>query len=705
MIAYIEEYNLSQAKNNIIKHAQLDWSDQSEPFSTQFDDVYFNNSQGQNESQYVFFEGNSLDQRWNEFAYQQFCIIETGFGSGLNFINTAKHFISFTQTNKNENLRRLHFISFEQYPLSVEDLKRTLQNFPQFKSLTEALISQYPMPLIGCHRLTFNAGKIILDLWFGDINEQIDNLSHHGNGIADAWFLDGFNPSHNPEMWHLTLFEKMFKLSKPKATLATFTAAGFVRRSLTQAGFNIKKRKGYGKKREMLVGDVNSETASKGTSEIDNIKFNHLIDVAIIGGGIAALCSALALAKRGNQVTIYCAESELGSGASGNLQGALYPLLNQQHDALSQLFANAYLYALNFYQTLNQQHAFSHQFNGLIQLAYDPSSSNKLQKINNANLPTQLLHWVDAKTTNQLAGVSIDHPALYYPTGGWLSPRQLITSLTNCLNEFDNVTICCHHHIKSFLYDENSNNLSDPDNAHHSGGNNNSKKWLLQREIKHPISDISDNQPLRHNTLIIAAGFDTLKFEQCRAVPLSAARGQVSHIKTTPELSSLKRTLCHEGYLTPSIDNEHCMGATFKRHDQDISYRETEQIDNHQKLKKCVTNKPWVESITTNDQAHIAIRCTTRDHFPYVGELTDYDQLKKGQQLGLNTNKTLKTLPDVYLLTGLGSRGLCSAPLLGEILASKINQESLPIDKHIDQKMRIPRQWISYMLKNKPLKD
>ena len=696
MIAYIEEYNLSQAKNNIIKHAQLNWSDQSEPFSSQFNDVYFNNSQGQNESQYVFFEGNSLDQRWKEFAYQQFCIIETGFGSGLNFINTTNNFLNFQQTNKNKSLQRLHFISFEQYPLTIEDLKRTLKNFPQFESLTEQLISQYPIPLIGCHRVSFNGGKIILDLWLGDINEQIDNLSDNRNGIADAWFLDGFNPSNNPEMWHLALFEKMFKLSKPKATLATFTAAGFVRRALTQAGFIIKKRKGYGKKREMLVGNVDSKINRASTSDRNNIKnnigntqCNHLIDVGIIGGGIAALCSALALVKRGNQVTIYCAESELGTGASGNLQGALYPLLNQQHDALSQLFANAYLYALNFYQTLNQQHPFSHQFNGLVQLAYDPSSSNKLQKINNANLPTQLLHWVDAKTTNQLAGVSIDHPALYYPTGGWLSPRQLITSLTNCLNEFDNVTIYRKHQIENFSYDENSKSA---------------KKWRLQRALK-DTSNIAESTSLLHETLIIAAGFDTLKFEQCRAVPLSAARGQVSHIKTTPELSSLKRTLCHEGYLTPSIDNEHCMGATFKRHDQDISYRETEQIDNHQKLKKCVVNKPWVESITLNDQAHIAIRCTTRDHFPYVGELTDYEQLKKDQKLGLKVNKNSIALPDVYLLTGLGSRGLCSAPLLGEMLASKINQESLPIAQHIDQKMKIPRQWISYMLKNKPLKD
>ena len=716
MIAYIEEYNLSQAKNNIIKHAQLNWSDQSEPYSTMFDDIYFNNNQGHCESQYVFFEGNHLAHRWVNFKQKQFCIVETGFGSGLNFLNSAQQFINFKKNNIEKPLQRLHFISFEKYPLTSNDIQLSLKKLPQFSNLLESLVVQYPMPLLGCHRLFFDGGNIILDLWFGDINEQIDNLSNTHNGIADAWYLDGFNPSTNPDMWHLALFKKMVALSNPQATLATFTAAGFVRRALNESGFIMQKRKGYGKKREMLVGYIpeanpidNHVAFSTGTTRATP---NQADDIAIIGGGIAGLCSALALAKRDHKVTVYCAESTLGTGASGNLQGALYPLLNGQHDALGQLFSNAYQFALNFYHEVNQHHPFSHQFNGLIQLAYDSSSTKKLQKIKEAGLPEQLVHWIDTNSTNQLAGLEIDHPALYYPRAGWLSPRQLINSLAQLLAEYDNVTIHCNHHIEQISYNQHAND---------------NEQWILKRK---PTS-ISKNAPpentldislqtnpeqsqtenvtentdtFKHQTLVIAAGFDSLNFQQCRAVPLSAARGQVSHIDSTPELTALKRTLCHEGYLTPEIAAQHCMGATFKRHDSDTAYRETEQNDNHQKLKKCITDKTWVDNIVLNDQAHTAIRCTTRDHFPYVGELSDYDSLKKSYEMDESATYPIASLPNAYLLTGLGSRGLCSAPLLAEILVSKINKESLPVANYIDEKMKIPRQWLSYISKNKPLK-
>jgi len=676
MIAYNGEYNLSDAKNNIIMHAQLHWSDQSEPFSTQFNDIYFNSNQGVKESQYVFFEGNNLDKRWFDFPLQRFCIVETGFGSGLNFFNTCNNFLQFKEANPEAVLQQLHFISFEKYPLTHLDLKKTLAAFPQFSSLTQQLLLQYPLPVVGCHRLIFDNGNVILDLWFGDINNQINNITNESNNeIADAWYLDGFNPSSNPDMWQLSLFNKLVEYSKPKATLATFTAAGFVRRALINAGFDIHKRKGYGKKREMLTGVLSQNIIEN--KKLNTTKKNpdtNEQDIAIIGGGIASLCTALSLAKRGKKVSIYCKDEKLGAGASGNLQGALYPLLNEQHDALGQLFTNAYLFALHYYQNINQQYPFAHQFNGLIQLAYDQKSSTKLKNIFNANLPTTLVDWVEAEQTNLLSGVEIYQPALYYPSGGWLSPRELIQSLEKQLHKYKNVNVHCHQQIDSISYQNNN--------------------WQLQTET----------EIFKHQTVIIAAGFDTLKFKQCRAVPLSAARGQVSHITSTSRLNPLKRTLCHEGYITPLLNNRHCMGATFKRHDQDISYRESEQLENHQKLYKCIPDKDWVKSIKTDNQAHIAIRCTTRDHFPYLGELTDYDRLKNAYETN-HHSVTENALPNIYLITGLGSRGLCTAPLLGEILASVINKECLPVNKSIYSKMKISRQWLSYISKNKTLKD
>jgi len=670
MIAYIGEYNLSDAKNNIIMHAELHWSDQSEPYSTQFNDVYFNNNQGVKESDYVFFEGNKLHERWSLYEHSQFCIIETGFGSGLNFFNTATHFSEFKKAHPQATLQQLHFISFEKYPLSVADLTKTVQKFPAFSGLLDALLQQYPLPVVGCHRLLFENDHIRLDLWFGDINEQILQLSTgnpNNTQIANAWYLDGFNPSSNPEMWQTSLFEKMYAYSKPDATLATFTAAGFVRRGLIAAGFSIHKRKGYGKKREMLIGSL---AATKANSS------HHapITDIAIIGGGIASLCCALSLAKRGQKITLYCADKQLGEGASGNLQGALYPLINQQHDALSQLFTNAYLFALHRYKSQHLQTPFSHEFNGLLQLAYDQSSGKKLDKILAATLPEQLVHGVNAQQTNQLAGVEIDLPALYYPHAGWLSPRALIQSLARSLNALDNVSI---------RYQQRIDELQPQ-----------AEGWRLKHAQHH----------YQHQAVVIAAGFDTLKLQQCRALPLSAARGQVSHTPTTQPLSQLKKTLCHEGYITPALENVHCIGATFKRHDEQTDYRPSEQVQNIQKLQKCIPNKNWTRDIEPSTEAHVAIRCTTRDHFPYVGALIDYDDLK--QQYASSAQPIqANALQHAYVLTGLGSRGLCTAPLLGEVIASMINHESLPISKAMAEKMKISRQWLNYIHKNKPLKD
>lgn len=682
------EYNLSPVKNNLINYAQLHWSDESEPYSPVFNDIFFNNNQGLKESQYVFFEGNQLNQRWLSHHQNLFCIAETGFGSGLNFFNSALQFLQFREQNPDHPLRRLQFISFERYPFTIADIKKSLQQYPQFADLIESVSQQYPLAIIGCHRLNILDGLITLDLWFGDINEQLPQLGKNKQMFVDAWYLDGFNPSSNPDMWQQHLFELMFDYSKDSAKLATFTAAGFVRRALIAAGFTVSKRKGFAKKREMLVAKVDKRQISKQQGNHQQTAPEHpasVKDIAIIGGGIASLCSAIALAKRGNKVTLYCQEALLGQGASGNLQGTLYPLLNQQHDELSQLFANAFLFARHYYQALANDFPFAYQFTGLLQLAYDQSAFTKLDKIKKAGLPEQLVNWIDQANCDQLAGVDINQQALFYPLAGWLSPRQLILSLQQKIKQLGNIKLCTSTKIESFK--------------------KNHDQWSLT------ANDLStgSSKEFSHHTLVLTTAMNTLEFKQCRAVPLSAARGQVTHINSDENINELKVPLCHEGYLTPAIDGQHCMGATFKRHDLNTEYRQDEQLDNLQKLKKCLNKSSWSEHIKITEQAHVGIRCTTRDHFPYLGKLPDYDTLKSlYAQKQLNKVQLQTQIPyltNVYLFTGLGSRGLCSAPLLAELLACEINQESKPISDAIYNKMQVSRQWISYINKDKPLKE
>ncbi|MFT6985404.1 MAG: tRNA 5-methylaminomethyl-2-thiouridine biosynthesis bifunctional protein [Psychromonas sp.] len=672
---------MSEGKIKLIKHAQINWSDQCEPFSAQFEDVYFNTEQGLNESLYVFIQGNNLSERWLNCKAPLFCIAETGFGTGLNFLVTCLQFQQFQQSHTSAPLRRLHFSSFEKFPLSIEDLQCALNRWPLLDDFIKPLIAQYPLALTGCHRITLDKFNITLDLWFGDVKETLPSLYNYSEGLFDCWYLDGFSPSKNPEMWSEQLFKEIAKTCKADATIATFSAAGFVRRGLMSAGFTIQKRNGYGKKREMLVGQLSGPpfpylTEKQGPdyrASATSLEGN----VAIIGGGIASACLATALIKRGYNVTLYCKDASLSAGASANEQGALYPLLNGEHDALSQLFANAFLFTRNYVEQIAESHPFAFDFSGLLQLYYDPISAAKLDRIIAAQFPKRLVTHKSSEQSNTIADIDIGQQSLYYPLAGWLSPKQMVNAVFDKALQSGKLTLLFNHKLQSFTDTQQGWKLN-----------------FAKHSVEHPL-------------LVLASGFDTLAFRQCAAIPLSAARGQVTHVSSTKQLSPLKVPICHEGYLTPAYNQNHCMGATFKRHVTEQAFSQQEQTENKQKLAKCIPGKNWVEQIDISHQkATVGIRCTSRDHFPYVGAIPDYAATKafyhNAQKSFNGDNAPFHN--NLYMLTGLGSRGLCSAPLLAEMLAAQICHEPLPMSKVILKSLQGNRQWVNYLKKGKPLK-
>jgi tRNA 5-methylaminomethyl-2-thiouridine biosynthesis bifunctional protein len=240
---------------NSTPHRPLEWRNH-QPYSTQFEDIYFSTDNGLLESEYVFLQGNQLATRWQTLALPDFNIIETGFGTGLNFLNCAKLWLDTTNPPAT-----LHFVSVEKYPLQLMDISKALALWPNLAELSHAFLAQYPTALLG-NSITLFSGRIRLSLLIGDAITQLKTL----NLKADAWFLDGFAPSKNPDMWHANLFEEMARLSQLDTTFATFTSAGDVRRKLLAAGFDVQKRTGFGRKREMLLGKFKGqryETNSK----------------------------------------------------------------------------------------------------------------------------------------------------------------------------------------------------------------------------------------------------------------------------------------------------------------------------------------------------------------------------------------------------------------------------------------------------------
>ena len=217
------------------------------PRSDEFDDVYFSADDGLAETEHVFLDGNRLPRKWQE--QDRFVICETGFGTGLNFLAAWTRFEETTKPHQ-----KLDFISFEKYPLDAEEIGLHLRPWADhFTGRLSRLLALYPPRLPGFHRLQMNE-RVTLTLVFDDVQTGLPQLMLPEGVYVDAWFLDGFKPSTNPDMWSETVFTEMARLSDVGARMATFTAAGQVRRGLAEVGFDVEKVDGFGTKRDMTIG-------------------------------------------------------------------------------------------------------------------------------------------------------------------------------------------------------------------------------------------------------------------------------------------------------------------------------------------------------------------------------------------------------------------------------------------------------------------
>ena len=214
--------------------------------SDQFDDVYFSVDDGLAETTHVFLEGNDLPAGFDACG-EDIVIVETGFGTGLNFLAAWRLFDEHRRKGQ-----RLHFISFEQFPLSADEIRTALLPWENaFGSRIEDMLHVYPKIFEGRFSLPMDE-DVSLTIYFWDVNDAIIDVQ----ASVDFWFLDGFTPAKNPEMWTDLLFENMARLSRNGARFATFTSAGFVKRGLQSVGFDVSKRSGFGCKRDMLVGKI-----------------------------------------------------------------------------------------------------------------------------------------------------------------------------------------------------------------------------------------------------------------------------------------------------------------------------------------------------------------------------------------------------------------------------------------------------------------
>jgi len=618
------------------------------PISQQFDDIYFNPEAGVAESRYVFITQNGLPQRWENHSsaskspQTHFRIAETGFGTGLNFLTLWQQLRESASAPLH-----LHFISFEKYPLSHADLARALRPFPEFATLTAALLEQYPIAEPGCHRMHFQdpiaqgGHRITLDLWLGDIQDTLPEWRVGAENQVDAWFLDGFAPSKNPDMWQPSLYQAMASTLVPGGTFATFTAASDVRRGLEAAGLQVEKIKGFGRKRNMLRGQrPRSEQGQSNARQSAPAAEPHLI----IGGGIAAACLTLSLARRGIAVTVI--SPAVADAASGNPQAACYPLLQAEHSPTSQFYSQAFCYAQQLYQ--RDFAAYSH-WHGVSQLAINADRERRYQKISTGLYAEDLV--APMQTHPLSATEALPGNGLYYPAGGWVEPQGLVHALFAEAQRLSTVT-----------------RISAEVNRIEAVAD--SAAWSI-----HTTTGAS----YQATQVTVAAGIDTQNLLAThapeRAPAIQPVRGQVTQIATQPALESLRQVLCAKGYFTPALNEQHCIGATFGRQQRERDIRaadDQENLENFATLLGQLMSADQVAQVLANTSItgqRAAVRATTKDHLPIVGEVAT----------GLS------------VLGGLGSRGFTSAPLCAEVLAAQCYSEPLPMSADLAHRLRPAR--------------
>ncbi|MGH1371220.1 MAG: bifunctional tRNA (5-methylaminomethyl-2-thiouridine)(34)-methyltransferase MnmD/FAD-dependent 5-carboxymethylaminomethyl-2-thiouridine(34) oxidoreductase MnmC [Cellvibrionaceae bacterium] len=681
-------------------YAALHWDSEGLPLSNQFDDYYFSKLNGLEETQYIYLDHNRLPERFSALEPEQsFVIGETGFGTGLNFLASWILWREQAPTSA-----QLHFISVEKYPLSHDDLARALALWPELGEPAQQLSQAYPQVLHpGFHRLCFDQGRVQLTLIIADACDGLSQLQQslhpafcYPQRAVDAWFLDGFSPAKNPQMWRPELFQKVHQLSANEATVATFAAATAVKRGLRDNGFDIVTNKGFGKKREMVSGQLSTPFVCPNADSFDRNSFNSPYpvpwpvtstaaiedkSVVVVGGGIAGCHTALALAKRGWKVTLLDQQSSLAKEGSGNPQGVLYAKLSHRQETLSDFNLLALQFAQRHYQPYwnhdtnsadSDRESIGEQC-GVLQLAQTDKAAQLQQKLTQAYPQQALFQQVDTQTASELSGIDCPTGGVFFRQAGWLNPAHLCRRL------------CDHPNIQIRL---------------------NARVSQLTREKGLWQLSLSSGETLISPAVVLATANQLKQFSHTEQVPLKPIRGQVSYLSADSNSQRLKTVICGEGYFPPADKGQHCVGATFDPRYLELKVR----TDDHRRnLLTLGEQLPSLRGSLSDDAirgGRAALRCTTPDYLPIVGPAPNYDAyLEDYALLRKNARSSIAQAgacwPNLFLNVGHGSRGLAYTPICAEILAAQMNQEPSPVGQTLQAALHPGRFWIRDLTRGK----
>ncbi|NLR74746.1 bifunctional tRNA (5-methylaminomethyl-2-thiouridine)(34)-methyltransferase MnmD/FAD-dependent 5-carboxymethylaminomethyl-2-thiouridine(34) oxidoreductase MnmC [Leeia aquatica] len=629
----------------------LEWHD-GQPYSSQYGDVYFSRDSGLDETRHVFLQHNQLAERWSHLpSGAHFVIGETGFGTGLNLLAAWQLWRQVAPTDAH-----LHFVSGEAWPLSLAELQQAHAAWPELAELAATLHAVWHDLAPGFHRLHLDA-HVSLTLLIGDINQTLPELEAQ----VDAWFLDGFSPARNPEMWNPALYAQLARLAAPACTLATFTSAGHVRRGLQEAGFEVARAPGHGRKREMLAGQRLQPGSQHALQHYRPVSGTPR-EAIVLGGGMAGCAAAWSLARRGWRVTLLEQHPGLAQEASGNAAGVLYARLAPKMGPLAQLILAGLQYSQRIMAPLLGWDGERASRCGVLQLAFDVDEAERIQQLAALDLPTSLLQPVDAATASTLAGVSMSQGGLFFPQAGWVHPPALCQALTT----HPLISVHCSQSITQLQQHEQG--------------------WQV-----HSASGEQWQAPV----LVLANAHHARQWQPC--LPIRTLKGQVSYLPATVASQSLRTVVCAEGYVAPARQGLHALGATFEPHASDTAVTHAGHLDNlhtlrqlHPGLHAALDGPGWQARLAGGQNlaglgGRAAFRAVCPDYSPLIGPLADLDAVitprRLGQPLLQPGEAALPALPGLFATLAHGTRGLITAPLAGEVLAAYLNHEPSPLPR------------------------
>lgn len=677
--------------------APVHWGEDGIPRSELFGDVYFSADGGWAESRHAFFDGCQVARRWA--GKQRFTLGETGFGTGRNFLLTWQAWRADPQRPQT-----LDYLSVEGFPLTTGDLARALQGIardPEVAALAEELTQVWPVAQPGFHLRLFDQGRVRLLLLFGDVMTCLPQIS----SPVDAWYLDGFAPSKNPQMWSAPLFQQVAALSRRGTRFGTYAAAGHVRRGLADAGFVIERRPGFGPKRECLAGEwvpqdiaaaPTDAPATGGRSARRRVlssagphpwyaappALREGCTVAVIGGGVAGTAITAALARLGLRPELFERHQALAQEGSGNPCGLLKPRLTADGGIHGRFYTQAALYAA----TSLPDDIWVRR--GILQIARDDDEA-ALQHRLETTLPAGHAEAVNAARVFDLAGISAPFGALWFPHAGAIRPQRVCQALMASCPAGADVPVHLGRTVRP---------LPDP-----AGG------WQV------------DGRPF--DAVVLAAASFVSDLWPAADLPIQPNRGQISVVSEAgaraagPSLPG--PALSYGGYLSPSFDDPafgdgplRVLGATYQRWNDlgDEGWQEQTRADHQAVADSLMETLPDVaralDPMSHRVGGRVALRASIHDHMPLAGPLFEASSFRQ-DFADLHHGRRAQTYPQarwrsgLFILGGLGSRGFQTAPLLAEHLAALMTGGVSPLPEDLAEAVH-PARFLVRQLRKGP---